>query len=154
MDYPIFFKLPFEVRCKDSAARATLSGRALIVYEDEAWWCHGVEPGGITESGSSLAMSYMAFKIALSGVVSDMAAEASGCAAFAGEVQKFVCDIDRIDAARWDQARQAMRAGAQVDPAFDNIKRETGDWEIGAKVVELQRLKPAEEDLALADRVA
>ena len=61
--YPILFRITHAVRCERFEALVTTEGRALMAFEDDEWWCHGVEPGGMTEHGDGPLVAYEAFRL-------------------------------------------------------------------------------------------
>lgn len=127
-----------------------------MVREDEAWWCHGVEPGGITAHGQGTGMAFAAFKATLGDVLADMACDVADFQAFRHAVQDFLAAADSTEAQRWEAAREAMRAGAEVDWTFERVRREPGEWPIFVTVEELDHVATGHEDVALAqfERVA
>ena len=75
--YPILFRITHAVRCEQFEALVTTEGRALMAFEDDEWWCHGVEPGGITEHGDGPLVAYEAFRLSIRHVLDDLAEESA-----------------------------------------------------------------------------
>jgi hypothetical protein len=150
VDYPLFFKFTHEIRSRSFGARVISQGRALMVFEDGEWWCHGVEPGGMTEHGRGPGVAFAAFKAVFGQVLQDMARESASFDSFESAARSFVVDTDTEEATRWESARQAIRSGHPVDWFFDKIRRETAERQPDVTVEKLEQLAAGEEDLALA----
>lgn len=105
VEYPLVFTLVHDLRFEIGATRVVSKGRALMAFEEGAWWCHGVEPGGITASGADPAAAFVAFKAAYAGILDDLATDSNDFGAFEQAVTHFVHDRDESEAARWDRAR-------------------------------------------------
>ncbi len=149
-DYPVLFKVSYDLSCRSFAARVVVSGRALMVYEDDEWWCHGVEPGGMTAHGRGPAMAYAAFKATLGEVLKDVADDAGNFEDFEKAATHFASESDPTEAVRWEAARQAIRSGQEIDWPFAEMRHETGEWPVKATVEKLDRVAAGVEDLALA----
>ncbi len=150
-DYPLIFKLTHEIRCNDYAVRVVSSGRALMTFEDGEWWCHGVEPGGLTEHGPDPASAFAAFKVAYRHILQDLSADSKGLDGLAAAVEKFVADKDHVEEKRWNHARAAIRAGKDVEEPFNALRREVGEFKAGASVGRLRQIEAGEEMVALAE---
>jgi hypothetical protein len=149
-DYAIIFRLIHEVRCPEFGARVITSGRALMALEDGEWWCHGVEPGGMTEHGRGPGVAFAAFKAALGTIWEETASDCDSFEDFAKSAKDFVEMTDEEEAVRWEAARRAARSGADVEYPFTEMRRETGEWPVGVVVEQLDLVKVGEEDVALA----
>lgn len=150
-DYPLVFRLTHEIICPKFSARVVSAGTALMVFEDGEWWCHGVNPGGMTECGSRPALAWTAFKAALGGIYADLACDAPSVEAFRKAADDFVRDTNRAEAERWRSARQSIRAGsAPVEAFFDALKKKTDEIEVAATVELLEKIVPEENDVELA----
>lgn len=150
-DYPLLFTLTHEIRCQNFSARVVSHGRALMVMEDGEWWCHGVEPGGITEHGTDPALAYASFKAAYAGILNDLAKDSESLDAFARAVRTFVTDKDATEAERWVRAREEIRAGKPVDEPFSHLRRATEEVFASATVQPLDHISAGEEMVALAE---
>jgi len=149
-DYPLFFTLTNEIRCARFAARVVVQGRALMTTEDGEWWCHGVEPGGLTEHGKGAALAYVAFKVALANVLTDLANDACSFDSFQSAAVSFVAELDRDESDRWEAARALIRSGEPVEDFFSRLKREAGQLPAGCQVDQIKHIQAAEERVALA----
>jgi hypothetical protein len=149
-DHPLFFKLTNEIRCEHFAARVIVEGRALMAFEDSEWWCHGVEPGGLTEHGQGPALAYAGFKVALGNILSDLAADTHSFESFQVAVRAFVEEADASEAERWQAARSQIRAGEPVEDFFSRLDREEGQRPSGCRVDRIEYVQAAEEEVTLA----
>jgi hypothetical protein len=149
-DYPLVFKLSHEIPSGDFTARVVIQGRVLMVQEDGEWWCHGVEPGGLTEHGEQPTHAYVAFKAALGEILDDFAEEAESFDEFAATVRRFVEEAS--DEERWEEARRQIRAGnVDVEDQFKAMRRELGRVSSYASVMRLEQIgEPERNDVALA----
>lgn len=150
-EYPIVFRLINDIRCKGIAAKVVIQGRALMVFEEDEWWCHGVEPGGMTAHGTQPALAYAAFKAALCGVLNDLAEDARSFEDFAHSVREFVADADETEAAKWSAAREEIRSGKPVDAPFNEMERVTVEVAASATISRLEHIEAAKEMVALAE---
>jgi len=149
-DYPLIFTLTHEIRCPKFSARVVSRGRALMTVEDGLWWCHGVEPGSLTEQGSDPSVAFAAFKEALGEILQDLAGDASSFKAFERAAQEFIVDVDSIEALRWEAARLQITSGAQIETFFDRLPRETREIRAQVRVEQIDHILAAEENVVLA----
>lgn len=150
-DYPLLFTLTHEIRCENFSARVVSRGRALMVFEENEWWCHGVDPGGITEHGAEPGLAYAAFKAAFHGILKDLADDAETFEDFAEAAKGFVADTDATEERRWVAARALIRAGSPVEAPFNDLTRKTEDIVSSATVEPLELISAGEHEVALAE---
>ena len=150
-EYPLILTLSFDVRCPEFFARVSVHGRALMAIEDGEWWCHGVDPGGLTANGTNPAEAYSAYKMAFFGILNDLAEDAGSFEQFKAAVESFVADVDRHEAERWQTARAEIREGTAVAKEFTELKRVTDTVIATARVTSLDRVSAGEEDVQLAE---
>ena len=152
-DYPLIFKLTHDVPSAKFTARVVIQGRALMVQEDGEWWCHGVEPGGLTEHGNEPTPAYVAFKIALGEIFEDLAEEADSFDEFGRSVKAFVAEADPVDDRRWGEARSQIREGKlDIEEPFKAMRREKQEVSAYATVMRLEQIEEPDEsnEVALA----
>ena len=53
--YPLMFTYRDVISGDGFLAGITLSGRALMIKENDEWWMYGVRPGAIAETGKTPA---------------------------------------------------------------------------------------------------
>jgi len=150
-DYPLVFRLTHEIRCPKFSARVVSVGNALMVFEDDEWWCHGVNPGGLTECGEKPALAWAGFKEALGGIFEDLACDSNSVDAFRRAAHAFVLDANKTQAERWEKARQAIRAGSgTVEAFFDALTRNADEVKPSVTVELLERIVPEDSFVELA----
>lgn len=89
-------------------AGITLSGRGLIVLEDDnKWWMYGVRPGAIAESGGTPQETFLHFRNRYKEVLFDIASEHRTFEAFRQEVERFFYEPDAEEERRWEDALTA-----------------------------------------------
>lgn len=116
--FPIFFGTRDAVLGNGFVARVSIDGRALMFEEDGRWWVVGVEPGGIAADGATEAEAYMAFREAIRKVLQDSAQLTDGFDAFCADVKALANQVDNLERARWEEARQQVRAGGGLPEGF------------------------------------
>ena len=146
--YPIIFKFTQPVRCDSFSAVVVGEGRALIELEDGAWWCHGVEPGGLTANGESPQDAYRKFRESIGWIIGDFASEALSFERFEDRVKNFMADEDAAELDRWKGAVEQVRTGLRVEEPFAQMERRSADSELAVRI-ELRQVF-ANEQLALA----
>jgi hypothetical protein len=150
-EYPLVFKVTHEIPYGDFTARVVINGRALMVQEDGEWWCHGVEPGGLTEHGEQPGPAYVAFRTALGHVLDDFAEQAQSFDELAASIKRFVAETS--DEERWEEARRQIRTGkVDVEDAFKTMRREKDRIVAYATVMRLEQIEePEKNEVALAE---
>ena len=126
-EYPLILTMVHDLKFDDGAVRVATKARALMVFEEEQWWCHGVEPGGMTAPGDTPVAAFVSFKSEFGGILSDMAASADSFESLRTLVTDFVRKTDGAELLRWESARNAIRSGSKVDEQFDKMKRITAE---------------------------
>jgi hypothetical protein len=121
-DYPLIFRITHAVRSPGFEATVRVDGRALMTWEDGEWWCHGVDPGGLTENGDGPFVAYERFRLTFRQVLNDLAEEADSYEAFQRDARMFF-STDGVEEARWNRAVEALRQGAEVAEAFQELER-------------------------------
>src|SRR5437667_8069102 len=74
--FPCIFNFVQDVVCDGVRARVSGTGRVLLIPADGKWWCSGVVPGGMIESGRTPQEAYAAFRQALREAIEELASEA------------------------------------------------------------------------------
>jgi hypothetical protein len=125
--HPLLFTLRDTISGYGFLAGITLSGRALMVHEDDKWWMYGVRPGGIAESGDSVDEAFLRFRNRYKEVLFDIAAEHREFNTFKTEVERFFYEPDPQEEQRWEDAVAAIRSAADFTPPppFSDLPRET-----------------------------
>jgi hypothetical protein len=107
--YPLLFTFRDKVEGNEFLAVITVHGRALAIQEDDGWWIHGVQPGGLAAGGHTFLEAYGEFRRDFTAILFDIAEEAKDFWAFKAGVQAFFDETDEVD--EWKAAVEAVRAG-------------------------------------------
>ena len=113
--YPLMFTFRDAISGNGFLAGVTLSGRALMVHEDDAWWIYGVRPGAIAETGETPQEAFLRFRNTYKLALFDIAAESENFDAFKKEAERFYYEPDNEEERRWTAAFQDLRSG-KVQP--------------------------------------
>lgn len=112
MHYPLMFTFRDAVSGEGFLAGVTITGRALMVpEEDGSWWLYGVRPGAIAEGGKAPEEAYLKFRNTYKAALFDAAAESPTYDAFRRQVEAFFYQPDNQEETRWETAFRAMREG-------------------------------------------
>jgi predicted RNase H-like HicB family nuclease len=95
----------------DFLAIITLSGKALMRYEDGEWWMYGVLPPAITENGSTIEEAFSRFRNSYKEVLFDFAQESRDFDQFKANVEQFFyeSDVDNEDERLWEESLKEIR---------------------------------------------
>ena len=123
--YPLMFTFRDAVSGNGFLAGVTLSGRALMVHEDDEWWIYGVRPGALAETGQTPQEAFLRFRNTYKTVLFDIAGESASFEAFKLEVERFYHEPDEQEESRWNEAFQDLRSGkVQPDAPFSSLPKE------------------------------
>lgn len=124
--YPLMFTFRDAVSGNGFLAGITLSGRALMIHEnDDKWWVYGVRPGAIAETGETPPEAYLRFRNTYKNLLFDIASESANYDAFKAEVERFYSEPDGEEELRWTSAVEALRSGSLVpEPPFESLLKE------------------------------
>ncbi|OFV97070.1 MAG: hypothetical protein A3H94_00885 [Acidobacteria bacterium RIFCSPLOWO2_02_FULL_60_20] len=126
--FPLLFTYQDTVAGQGFLAGITLSGRGLMVQENDGeWWMYGVRPGAIAESGQTPKETYLRFRNRYKEVLFDIANESSTFDEFKQEVERFFYQPDREEEQRWEDALKELRGGRQISEPFSKLPRQTPD---------------------------
>jgi hypothetical protein len=125
MNYPLMFTFRDVVSGNGFLAGVTVSGRALMVREDDKWWAYGVRPAGLVDCGDTPQDAHNRFRERYRAILFDIAAEAHNFLNFKQEVERFYEESDADEECRWTVAFEAIRSGAAVpEPPFTDLPRQ------------------------------
>jgi hypothetical protein len=106
-------------------AGITLSGRTLMVHEDDAWWIYGVRPGALAESGQTPQEAFLRFRNTYKTVLFDMAEEFANFDSLKNEIERFYHEPDEKEERRWTEAFRDSRSGkTQPEDPFSSLPKE------------------------------
>ncbi len=121
-DFPILFTFSHVVKGPSFEAIVKASGRLLIAEEEPGdWWCHGVEPGGLTVQADGAALSFAKFSASFRHALEDLAELASSREEFEEEACALF-NSDAHDAKRWDAALERIQH-VEIPEEFRNLPR-------------------------------
>ncbi len=120
--YPILFRIVHAVRSDRFEALVATDGRALMVFEDDEWWCHGVEPGGLTDHGDGPLVAFEAFRLSFRHVLDDLAEDSATLEDFQRDARMFF-SADTVEESNWNKALDLLPSAADLDEAFRNMQR-------------------------------
>lgn len=144
--FPIIFSFIEVVEAEGFKASVNCRGRAIAVFEDGEWWIHGVEPGGLCESGKTIKDAGDNFKIGFTEFLQDAAFGIDSFEKFAREVKDTFRQKDKVDERRWDRAVEAIRTTDKEDPeCFAKAPRLPADSDLYVDVLQLDQTVTTEE---------
>lgn len=123
-EYPLLFRITHAVRCAKFEALVITDGRALMAFEDDEWWCNGVDPGGLTENGEGPLVAFQRFRKAFQEVLDDLAEDGASFGTFEREAREFFA-TDGVELERWQRALEELqrRSGEQLEEPFRDMPR-------------------------------
>ena len=117
--YPLVFTCREMVAGKNFTAAIDITGRALMEFEDGSWTVVGVEPGGFADCGDTAQEAYNNFRVTLKTILLDAVdAHPDNFQTFCSDVRTFGGTRNADAAARWDAAREEIRAGGALEDPF------------------------------------
>jgi hypothetical protein len=123
--YPLMFTFRDAISGNGFLAGVTLSGRALMVHEDDAWWIYGVRPGALAETGQTPQETFLKFRNTYKTVLFDMAEDSIDFESLKKEIERFYHEPDDEEEHRWTEAFQAIRSGkVQPEQPFASLPHE------------------------------
>lgn len=138
--YPIIFTFNEVVEAVGFKAAVNVRGRAIAVFEDGEWWLHGVEPGGLSESGDSLDEAGKSFNRGFREFLEDAAFGSGSFDDFERQVREIFHQKDDFDDKRWHRAVDEIRLVEQVDPkSFANTARLPAEAELFVDILRLDQ---------------
>jgi hypothetical protein len=151
--YPLLFTFRDVISGNGFLAGITLSGRALMLKEDDnKWWMYGVRPGAIAETGETIQEALLRFRNKYREVLFDIAGERNTFEAFRQEVERFFYEPDTEEEQRWESAATAIRFDdVTVPPALDRLPRQ--EPESRPSQITVERLDGANKRFMPSDNV-
>lgn len=144
-DFPILFTFRHVVKGPSFEAVVTASGRTLIAEEEPGeWWCHGVEPGGLTAEGPGPSSSFEKFCASFRHALDDLAELASSIEAFHEEACALF-ETDQVESQRWDNARARILHDQNIPDQLNKLPRKIWN-ESELEVLPLDQFETAPQD--------
>ena len=117
--YPVMFTYQDVIVGGGFLTGVTITGRAVIQKDDNAWWMYGVRPASMAEHGGGPAEAFLNFRSSYKEVLFDIADECKDHASFRAEVERFFLEPDLAEEKKWDDAYQMLRDGkVEPEPPF------------------------------------
>jgi hypothetical protein len=124
-EYALVFTFRDVVSGEGFLAGIEITGRALMVQEDQDWWMLGVRPPGLMAKAQTPAGAYLEFRNSHKAVLFDAAASANGFDGFKAEVERFFDERDEKEEKRWEAAAEKAHEGSgTLEALFEGVKRE------------------------------
>ena len=111
ISYPLLFKYRDNIAGSGFLASVEVSGRALMLKEDDQWWMYGVQPAAIADSGNTPPETANHFRERYRTVLFDFAEEAPTFDAFKSEVESFFNQTENKISELWQNAFERIRSG-------------------------------------------
>ncbi len=146
-NYPLLFGRRELVEGNGFVARVAVSGRALLVDENEECWIEGVNPGGFAATGKSPREALAELGAAFRAVLFDIASGAGSFQDFRDEVQRFFEETNAPALHDWEEAVRRVKTG-QLDA--DWLSKRPAETKLGVEVVEVSRPAAANNELGEA----
>lgn len=151
--HPLMFTFRDIISGDGFLAGITVSGKALMLYEDERWCIYGVRPGALAASGETPQGALLDFRKRFKEVLFDIADESRTFEAFRQEVERFFYEPDREDERRWEDALIAVRTGNFVpESPFSELPKQSP--EIRPTQITVERLDGESKRFMPSDNVA
>lgn len=127
--YPLIFTCREVVVGKRYSASIDIAGRAVLEHDGASWCVYGVEPGAVAGCGDTPQEAYDEFRAAIKSVLIDSAGwSPENFDAFARDVNQFGLDVNQVMLLKWEEARAAIRSGAEIQDDFARaLPRRTED---------------------------
>lgn len=153
--YPLLFGFRDLVAGRGFLAGIAVHGRALLVQDDEeGYWMHGINPGGLSAGGSDAGEAQRAFRETYRTILFDISAGSKDFDEFKAEVERFFNGVSDQLLAKWSAAVQQVRAGEVHADWLRRVSSEEVKVAIDIVPLTMEELEPAvnepDEEPALA----
>ena len=138
--FPVLFSFRDLIAGNGFVASIDLSGRALLVDEEDGFWMYGVNPGGLAAGGATPGEVLSEFRSMYRSVLFDIAIEATSFEDFQRDVQQFFEATNEATAKDWEAAVAAVRSGL-VDA--DWLPKRRAESTLAVKIHKLEHPTPA-----------
>lgn len=130
-----------------------VNGRALCVQEPDGYWIYGVNPGGMAAVGDDPVSARREFRHTFSGVLREIAAEATSFDEFVVLIRSFFEDTNKGYEQAWRDAVDVVRKRELEVPG---LKKSSADarLEVTVNVKALSEIQPADNEADLQLDVA
>ena len=118
--FPLIYRFSAVIVNDRFRAQVRGTGHALAVFEDDRWWCSGVEPGGLLEPGTGPVSAYLGFRKTLGQILEQLAEDGLSVEDFAERAARFFAERRPAGPRRWLAAVDSLR---QDELAVDRRRR-------------------------------
>jgi len=153
--YPLLFGFRDLVAGKGFLAGVAVHGRALLVQDDEnGYWMHGINPGGLSAGGADTGEAQRAFRETYRTILFDISAAAKDFDEFKTEAERFFNEVSGRLLSKWAEAVQQVRSGEVQAGWLRRVSSDTVKVAIQIVPLTMEELEPAvnvpDEEPALA----
>jgi len=150
--FPLIFRFSVVVVNERFRAHVRGTGHALAAYEDGQWWCSGVEPGGLTEPGTSPVDAYLGFRKTLGEIFEQIADDSHTVEDYARRVGQFFLHADSHDRQRWQDALESLhRRESSLTEDVAKLPRQAAATRPQVEIEGANAFSEQPETLSLAD---
>lgn len=109
--YSLLFGFRDLVAGRGFLAGVAVNGRALLRHDDNGFWMHGVNPGGLSAGGVDTGEAQRAFRETYRTILFDIAADVQNFEEFKAETVRFFEEVSGELLSQWTEAGQDVREG-------------------------------------------
>jgi hypothetical protein len=136
-------------------AGVAVNGRALLRHDENGYWMHGVNPGGLSAGGVDTGEALQAFRKTYRTILFDIANDAQSFDEFKTEAVRFFEGASDTLLSEWTEAVQEIREGSTVDADWlPRVNSDHAKVSIDVVLVDVEELEPGinepDEEPALA----
>ena len=153
-NHPLIFTIREVVSGKGFLVGVTVSGRALMVKENDEWWMYGVRPGAIAEGAPNAEEAYARFRTRYREVLFDIAEESGTFDDFRKEVERFFYEPDYEEEQKWEDAVSIARSQCLTTPPAPFAKLPIEAPENRPAQITVERLDGVEKRFMPSDNVS
>lgn len=153
--YPLLFGFRDLVAGRGFLAGVSVHGRALLVQDDEeGYWMHGINPGGLSAGGADTGEAQRVFRETYRTILFDISAGSKDFDEFRAEVERFFNGVSDQLLTKWSAAVQQVRAGEVHADWLRRVSSDGAKVEIDVVPLTMEELEPTvnepDEEPALA----
>ena len=150
--YPLIYRFSAVIVNDRFRAQLRGTGHALAVFEDDRWWCSGVEPGGLLEPGTGPVSAYLGFRKTLGQILEQLAEDSASVEDFTARAGRFFAEPDPGERERWLEAVDTLRQdGSRLTDDVARLPRQAAATRPQVEVEGANVFHEQTEALSLAD---
>jgi hypothetical protein len=142
-NYPLLFGFRDLVAGKGFLAGVAVNGRGLLVHDDEGYWMHGVNPGGLSAGGVDMGAAQQAFRETYRTILFDISASVEDFEEFKAEVAQFFHETSDTLLLKWVDAVEAVRDGSVHVEGLSRVRSDRARLSIEVVPLSVDELQPA-----------